>query len=243
MISIQLSNVVSGSELVSDDNMAKLTDWLVFVRETHSEPKTWNGLLCATIDAILFQVKIEDKVEHWPRLKQLVQTMLDAGFDANDRGTDSTTTVHSSVMNWYVPFVRAMTGCKEDWPKDYDVWEDPNVQIFADLVALLLKYGADMNPAGNSGTLIDDLCDKTSDTKVDDTSYCSCCGRNERRSFWKAILDSVGVDSERLFEENAVRRRGSHGDSTAIDQESEASAEGLLTKRKGYVQEDDGDGD
>jgi hypothetical protein len=239
MMTIQLSNVANGSELVSDDSMAKLTDWLVFIRETHSEPKTWNGLLGDTIAAILYQLKISEKAEHWSRLKQLLQTMLDAGFDANDRSTDSKTTIHSSVMDWYIPSVRARTDCKKDCCKDYDITKDFNVQIFADLVALLLKYGADMNPAGQSNTLIDDLCDKASDTKVDDTSYCSCCGRNERWACWKLILDSVAVDSERLFEENAVRRRESCGVSTAFDQESEAPAEGVLTKRKGYMQGND----
>jgi len=76
-----------------------------------------------------------------------------------------------------------------------------------------------MNPVSESGTLIDDLCDNAGDDTVDDTGECNCSNRSDGWSFWKLVLDLVGVDSRRLFEENEVRRKEIRGVSTALEGE------------------------
>jgi len=141
MMSIQLNNIARARQFVSDDSMARLTEWLVFIRETHSEPETWNGLLDNTIRTILSRFNPSERAEHWPWLKKLLQTMLRAGFDANNSNRDGQTTIRFAVICWYIPYVRERTECPKDCCEDYEPTKDSNVQIFAELVGLLLEYG------------------------------------------------------------------------------------------------------
>lgn len=72
IMNIQLGNTMCDTEFVSESCLSRLQDWLMFVRELHSEPELWDGWLYTMVMHVLLIIGVEERAAHWPWIIKLV---------------------------------------------------------------------------------------------------------------------------------------------------------------------------
>jgi hypothetical protein len=212
MLNIQLGNIANYPQLMSHDSVSRFRDWVSMVKNSDRESETWDGLLRKLLFYTLNQLNCERREARWPWLKELIKCFLDAGLDPNGE-SKSDSILHHVIVQDLVVWINGTDNCSH-CKKYPEIKSNPTMVIYASVTQMLLEHGADISGTKyDGGTIIDDLTLK-------DGAW-----------LWSLILDMIGIDHAKVFQEHEHKKRASCVVNTAL----EDVPTGAITQRRAYT--------